>query len=144
MRIPPLVLALTLGCTTTGLPGGEAPPGRQAAPPAFTSLQSLATPAPKSPVLVALEQEMARSKVALKELLERTGRFGSGGRGRARDCREDEGNDQAEPSYERTIPEAGFSARFGADEVDRGSSALRESGEGGGERSEPPREPAFT
>src|SRR4051812_39529297 len=67
MRIPPLVLALTLGCGTTGLPDGSEPPGRSAAPPAFIKLQPLATPAARSPVLVALEQEMGRSKVALRE-----------------------------------------------------------------------------
>jgi predicted Zn-dependent protease len=68
MRLPPVFLALTLGCTTTGLPGGpEAPPGRAAPQPSFTPLAPLAIPAAKSPVLVALEQEMARTRAALKE-----------------------------------------------------------------------------
>jgi TldD protein len=66
----PLLLLLALGCTTTGLPGGmstEPPPGREAPPPQFTTLSTLATPASKAPVLLALEQELARAKTALWE-----------------------------------------------------------------------------
>src|SRR5688500_4181556 len=71
MRVAPhLPLLIALACSTGGLPNGispEPPPGRSVSPPAFTALPPLQSPAVKSPVLVALQQEVMRAKAALAE-----------------------------------------------------------------------------
>jgi predicted Zn-dependent protease len=63
-----VALASTSACAApTPMPMRELPPGRPTQPLAFVKLEPLAAPATKSPVLVALEAELARARTALHE-----------------------------------------------------------------------------